>query len=180
MPDDFRENFAAIEGKEADLAVQSLSDALSALRLRIVHSYEEWRDARWPAIPASSCHEVHALRERATTPPAPQREFLLPLRGGRDGVADGAAMLKDKKVSLGLIYEEETWVKAKPLFLQAAKEFKVAADDIAQLAKLLVDELIDNYGFSTEQVENMRRYLKRFISEVRAGTISLEEEALQR
>jgi hypothetical protein len=52
----------------------------------------------------------------------------------------------------------------------------VAADDIAQLAKLLVDELIDNYGFSTEQVENMRRYLKRFISEVRAGRISLEEE----
>jgi hypothetical protein len=46
-----------------------------------VRSYEEWREARWPTIRARSWDEVHALRERATTPPAPQREFLLPLRG---------------------------------------------------------------------------------------------------
>jgi len=52
------------------------------LGLRIVRNYEEWREARWPTIRARSWDEVHALVTRATTPPQPQREFLLPLKGG--------------------------------------------------------------------------------------------------
>jgi hypothetical protein len=142
------------------------------LGLRIVRSYEEWREARWPSIRARSWDEVHDLVRRATTPLAPQREFLLPLRGGRAGVAGWAA---SKKVSVGLTFDEETWAKAKPLFIQAAKEFKIATDDIAQLAKLIVEALRDDYQLTKEQIENMRLYLARFISEVRAGTISLEE-----
>jgi hypothetical protein len=34
----------------------------------------------------------------------------------------------------------------------------------------------ETYGFTEQQLDEMRPYLIRFISEVRAGTISLEEE----
>jgi hypothetical protein len=82
--------------------------------------------------------------------------------------------------SSGLTFNEETWARAKPLFIQAAKEFRGAADDITQLAKLLIVDLSDNYRMTEEALKEMRPYLIRFISEVRAGTISLEEDVSAR
>jgi hypothetical protein len=144
------------------------------LGLRIVHSYEEWREARWPTIRARSGDEVHALVRRATTPPAPQREFLLPLRGGRDGVAACTPISSDKTVTVGVTFDKETWAKAKPLFIQAAKG---AAGDVNQLMRLLIKELHVNYKMSEQAIREMRVYLIRFVQEVRAGTIMLQQES---
>jgi hypothetical protein len=83
-------------------------------------------------------------------------------------------------VTVRVTFDKETWAKAKPLFIQAAKEFKVAASDVNQLARLLIKDLHVNYKMTEQAIKEMRVYLMRFISEVRAGTISLEEEVSAR
>lgn len=83
------------------------------------------------------------------------------------------------KLSMGVSFDEETYAKAKPIFLQAASEFKGAFKDVAELAKLLVDEL-RAAGYGMDVLRNMRPYLEQFVQDVKSGTISLTETSDER
>lgn len=83
------------------------------------------------------------------------------------------------KLSSGLTFDDETYAKAKPIFLQAASEFKGAFKDVAELARLLVDELRQS-GYGMDVLRNMRPYLEKFVQDVKDGTVSLTEVGNER
>ena len=85
-------------------------------------------------------------------------------QGGTEGVA------KSQREST---FDEETWAEAKPMFIEAAQEFRLAAKDIGLLAVRLTRRLQNVYGLSVDAIEEMRPYLVRFIREVRNGTIEV-------
>lgn len=80
---------------------------------------------------------------------------------------------KSKFTSGGISFDEETWAAAKPFFLQAAKGFANAYKDIGEFARILIDELRTNFGWEPDALDNARPYLKRFVQEVKDGSIDL-------
>jgi restriction system protein len=79
-------------------------------------------------------------------------------------------------LNMGLTFDPDTYAKAKPLFLEAAREFAGAYKDITELAKHLVDEMLAA-GNSMDVLRRMRPYLEAFIQEVKSGTVTLGEAA---
>jgi hypothetical protein len=79
------------------------------------------------------------------------------------------------KVSAGFTWDEDTWQKAKPLFQQAAQRFREAFKDVAEVVSKMVNHLRRNFNWSLEMIDRARPYLRKFVEQVRAGTIRLEE-----
>jgi N12 class adenine-specific DNA methylase len=77
------------------------------------------------------------------------------------------------KVSMGPTFDEETWAKAKPLFLRAADKFADAAADIRELLSRLINELRTVHGWTEDMFRAARPYIRRFADEVRSGDIKL-------
>jgi predicted RNA methylase len=82
-----------------------------------------------------------------------------------------------KTVGMGLAFDEETYAKAKPLFVKAAEKFGALRNDVVELVRRMVAEMQRLYGMTREVLENMRPYLRRFIEEVQGGIIRLGEPA---
>lgn len=79
------------------------------------------------------------------------------------------------KLGSGPTFDEETWEAAKPLFIQAASKFRAAAADIAELTRMMVKDMRENFGLTREGMEAMRPYVLRFAAEVDDGIITLQE-----
>jgi GNAT superfamily N-acetyltransferase len=79
-----------------------------------------------------------------------------------------------KTVGEGLSFDEATYAKAKPLFIQAAAKFSAFKNDVAELVRRMVGEMQRSFGLTREGLEKMRPYIKRFLQDVTAGAISLE------
>ncbi len=82
-----------------------------------------------------------------------------------------------KQLNTGLGWNEDTWKAAKPLFLRAIQKFRAAAADARQAMLAMMKELRDAYGWTKDMVLAARAYMERFVSDVVAGRISLDEGA---
>lgn len=81
-----------------------------------------------------------------------------------------------KTVGEGLSFDEETYAKAKPLFIKAAEKFGQFAGDVRELVKRMVGEMQRVHGLTRDGLENMRKYLRRFMEDVQAGVIRLGQQ----
>jgi hypothetical protein len=73
----------------------------------------------------------------------------------------------------GFTFDEETYAKAKPLFIQAAQKFAAFKDDIAELVRRMVVDMRTNFGLTREGMEAMKPYMRRFVDDVKAGAIDV-------
>lgn len=80
-----------------------------------------------------------------------------------------------KTVGEGLNFDEQTYAKAKPLFIQAAQRFSEFKNDVTELVKRMVGELQRSYGLTRDALVRMRPYLKQFIADVQSGAVTLGE-----
>jgi hypothetical protein len=78
------------------------------------------------------------------------------------------------KLNSGFTFDEETYAKAKPLFIAAAKNFVQAGQDIREAMRAIIRMVLDKFG--QVAVENMKPYIVRFISDVQAGKIEFDTE----
>ena len=79
----------------------------------------------------------------------------------------------DGKLGSGLSFDEETYAKAKPAFIQAAKDFGAAAQDLKDVARAVVQSVKSKYG--SVIADRMRPYMARFLADVRDGKINLRD-----
>lgn len=79
------------------------------------------------------------------------------------------------KLGSGPAFDEQTYAKAKPLFLQALKNFKDAANDLREAMRAIVRMVLDKFGAQT--AENMKPYVVRFMKDVQDGAVNLEGPA---
>ena len=94
---------------------------------------------------------------------------------GMDKAVEGLAELfGGNKLSSGLTFDEDTYAKAKPLFMAAASDFKNAAADIAEIMRALIRKFLQTTG-NKDAVAKMKPYILRFVEDVQDGTIQLGE-----
>ncbi|NCC41478.1 MAG: hypothetical protein EOM21_19045, partial [Gammaproteobacteria bacterium] len=74
----------------------------------------------------------------------------------------------------GLIFNEETYAKAKPHFIAMASHLKGAATDVADLMRAIIRALREQFGMTKEGVANMKPYIIRFAEDIESGVINLE------
>lgn len=82
-----------------------------------------------------------------------------------------------KTIGSGPVFDEETYAKAKPLFIAAAQHLKNAAKDLVALARAIMQSMIDKFGDAARDVvQRMRPYITRFMSDVKDGKIDLTKQ----
>jgi N12 class adenine-specific DNA methylase len=83
------------------------------------------------------------------------------------------------KLSSGLTFDSETYEKAKPYFIDAARKFAAAGADMVALAKALKAGFTDALKLDAATIQNMMPYFKQFLLDVDAGKIDpwAKEEA---
>lgn len=84
-----------------------------------------------------------------------------------------------KTIGSGLAFDPDTYAKAKPLFISAARKFSAAIKDVAEMARLMVKEMAERFGMTRQVLENMRQYMRRFVEDVQAGHIDLSDSELK-
>jgi len=97
---------------------------------------------------------------------------------GIEDIAKGLEQLFGGKGRLGsgLQFDEETYAKAKPFLLAGVQHFKQAGQDIREAIRLLLIYLREKAAMTAEAINRMKPYVVRFVEELRAGTIQIEEE----
>lgn len=94
-----------------------------------------------------------------------------------NAMAAASALFNNKnRPGSGPTWDEETWAQAKPLFITASQKFIEFKNDVAELVRRMVVDMRTNFGLTRDGMENMKPYMRRFIEELQAGTISLEGE----
>lgn len=78
-----------------------------------------------------------------------------------------------KTIGSGLNFDEETYAKAKPMFIAASEKFSAFKYDIRELMKRMLDHLKSAYKWTTEMLKEARPYIVRFIEDVQNGEINL-------
>lgn len=95
---------------------------------------------------------------------------------GLDDIAEGLTKLfggdDPTRLSSGPTFDQETYEKAKPYFIEAAKHFADAGADMAALAKALNEGFIQKLMLAPDAIENMRPYLRQFAIDVSRGHIN--------
>lgn len=80
---------------------------------------------------------------------------------------------KGGRLNSGLSFDEETYAKAKPLFIQAVRNLKDAASDLREAMRTIIRMVLDQFG--AETADGMKPYVVRFVGDVQAGAINLTE-----
>jgi N12 class adenine-specific DNA methylase len=100
---------------------------------------------------------------------------------GLDDLSKGLTELfgGTNKLSSGLTFDSETYEKAKPYFIDAARKFAAAGADMVALAKALKAGFTDALKLDAATIQNMMPYFKQFLLDVDAGKIDpwAKEEA---
>ena len=93
---------------------------------------------------------------------------------GLNNALDGLTQLfgGGGRLGSGPTFDEETYAKAKPLFMQAIANLKDAAADIREAMREIIRMMLDRVG--REVTERMRPYVVKFIGDVRSGQVKLE------
>lgn len=84
-----------------------------------------------------------------------------------------------KTIGAGLNFDQQTYEKAKPLFIRAAGKFMDAIHDVAELMRRIMGELQTRNGFSRAVFEKMKPYILQFMQDVQSGAINLAEAVRQ-
>ncbi len=79
-----------------------------------------------------------------------------------------------KTLGSGPAFDPDTYERAKPLFIQAATKFADFKNDVAELVKRMVVDMVQAHGLTREGMEAMRPYLRRFVGDVESGIINLD------
>lgn len=74
-----------------------------------------------------------------------------------------------KTVAMGVVFDEDTYKKAKPHFEAAADKFSEFKNNLGELLNRMVAHLRDVMQFTREAMERIKPYLKRFIEDMRAA-----------
>jgi predicted RNA methylase len=77
------------------------------------------------------------------------------------------------RLNSGLVFDEQTYAKAKPHFQAAISHLQQAGQDIQEVMRAIVRMVLDKFGKETAQ--NMRPYVVRFVEEYRDGTLDQKE-----
>jgi hypothetical protein len=75
------------------------------------------------------------------------------------------------KLGSGLIFDEEIYAKAKPLFMSAAENIRPANSGLREAMRAVLEVVVERFG--AEAVESMRPYVVRFFADVRDGKIQM-------
>ena len=78
------------------------------------------------------------------------------------------------KLGSGLSFDEDTYAKAKPLFVAAVANLKNAASDLREAMRTVIEMITAKFGRDTAQA--MKPYIVRFVSDVRDGKVTLTQE----
>jgi Large polyvalent protein associated domain 38/Type III restriction enzyme, res subunit len=92
------------------------------------------------------------------------------------GAALSALFNSKNRPGSGFTFDDETYAQAKPLFKKFATKFAALLSDLNALVVAMVKDMRENLGLTREGMEAMRPYLRRFIDDVKSGTVTLEEE----
>ena len=76
------------------------------------------------------------------------------------------------RLSSGLTFDEETYAKAKPLFISAVANIRAAGNDLRDAMRAVVNMVVARFGDAA--AANMKPYVVRFIQDVRDGAVQLE------
>jgi hypothetical protein len=80
-----------------------------------------------------------------------------------------------KKLGVGPTFDEETWQKAKPFFIKAARGLGDFVNDMHELGKRLIQVLREAFNWTVDKVRDMKDYLVHFMQEVEQGIIKKED-----
>jgi N12 class adenine-specific DNA methylase len=156
-----------------NLAWKDLSPDLRAGVVRVA-GRTRTPELRKPVTPQVGA-KPRAPRPERTTGQAARSAAENTLKAADDAMAALTELFGGPKVSAGFTWDEDTWQKAKPLFQQAAQRFREAFKDVAEVVSKMVNHLRRNFNWSLEMIDRARPYLRKFVEQVRAGTIRLEE-----
>jgi N12 class adenine-specific DNA methylase len=78
------------------------------------------------------------------------------------------------RLSSGLTFDEETYAKAKPLFISAAANIRAASKDLRDVMREVVNMVVERFG--ADAAKNMKPYVTQFVKDVRDGKVQLEKE----
>lgn len=93
---------------------------------------------------------------------------------GVDAALDGLIELfggKDQ-INSGLTFSKETYEKAKPMFIDAARHFGAAGQDIRDVMRAVIQALVEK-GLDPAGIRNMKPYVVQFTKDVQSGDIAL-------
>jgi predicted RNA methylase len=125
---------------------------------------------------------VDEAEGRGTSPAlAHARSAAKEAASGLGDVAKGLAELfgGNGKLGSGPTFDENTYAKAKPYFVEGVKHFKQAAADIRELVRLLLTELRTKFAMTAEAIHRMKPYVVRFIQEVQSGAVKIWDAQLK-
>ena len=88
---------------------------------------------------------------------------------------DGLGKLfgSNNRLGSGLSFDEESYAKAKPLFIEAIKNLKDAGSDIREAMRVIVRMVLDKFG--PDAATNMKPYVLKFAQDVQSGEIAIQD-----
>jgi hypothetical protein len=86
----------------------------------------------------------------------------------------GALFGGNGKLNSGFTFDEETYAKAKPYFIAAAKNIIQAGKDIKEAMRAIVKMVLEKFGQAA--VANMKPYVVRFLKDYQEGKIKFDAE----
>lgn len=139
----------------------------------------DWKDPSKPLTVEGVADAIAELTGKRPRDPRPTSEVATSAATNAAGSADDAmaALVQlfggGKTVGSGPVFDQETYAKARPLFIRAAEKFAAFKNDVGELVRRMVDELRTKFGLTRDGMIAMKEYLRRFVSDVQAGVIDL-------
>lgn len=81
------------------------------------------------------------------------------------------------RLGMNLSFDEDTYAKAKPLFITAAADLQAFTNDVTTLVKMLVKEIKARLNPTREEFDRMTPYLTQFLKDLQSGAVELPKEA---
>ncbi len=135
---------------------------------------------KYPTTPTPQPQKLPTAEQKPRTPGETAKSAAKETVKGLDDVASGLTKLfgadDPTRLGMGPSFDQETYEKAKPLFIEGVKHFQKAGQDVRETMRLLIAALRDKYNFTREMIERMKPYIVQFIRDVQAGVIQLGEK----
>lgn len=86
---------------------------------------------------------------------------------GMEDIAKGlrALLIDPNRLGSGLVFDEQTYAKAKPYFNAAMTHFESASNDVREVMRRLLTELKEKHGFTVEMLQQLKPMIVRFVDD---------------
>lgn len=134
--------------------------------------------ARLNALARERHRPIRSREERESTGALAKKAAKSTAAGASDALIGLSKLFGEGSNSLGSgpVFNEETWKKAKPLFISAVNEFYEAGMAIKEIGRRLIAKLQELTNMGREGIRNMMPYLTRFMQQVDKGDINLGQK----